>query len=1004
MNTETIKQYTLLKELPDGSKIGDLYQYMQGSDKVYINKSRPQKEKLTYKSVENNPDWFKEVLPSDVPVKERVSVNSIGVHDNFKGNGNGTHWYQFCSSKPCLTSNEINKVQLSIESALNNDVPVQNRFATLSQVMKIVDEWLNSEDVFILDKEAGNKLPDAWIECVSGSLLKRMALILPGKTVTSVVDDDADDMVSLRSYIKYLEEEIAINKEKGYSGEKLVGLLRDCLASTWGNTSLYKTQGFFDKFLHDRNLTTTDQQKKDVSISQKIGIELKDKAVLIRDNEALKSINEQLSANIDHLNKKTQDTEDIFLKEPINILLANALKVLDVDGLKTLTNSIASRCGLITYSQSQVDDMQKEVKLHYFREGYKYVRALNQNTTPFDENAEITVQYAFEKLLEREQSLNTNNKSMIVGEDMICPVTNKHCDDECCMPGSICNISSNDIKDCAPQKPTNTSDLVEYSDINTPEGRRQRNIPEPIEQPTTDTGKKWWQDILLWDKEMLVEFQESGMGLTDFRNSKKAIKPGKELIEIGAIIHSNPIAERAESRIRKFDYHFYSSKCIPKDRLTEISTAIEKTVNKDTRLIVKTDYDDLRERLKQSEQSNVDWKNKYYDLLKKTEQPTTDHGFVWTDKLVEEFYSKVYCTPSVNPQKDIEDFKQSKQPKQTANHAGAKMHTGVDVLVLKDFIENYVGKNTLIRLWHKCQVGHKPVDGDNCKMEWEISKGQFADCRVLYVKDIIAVGSPHLEAVNIVIEKPQDQLPLSAPIDNLEKAEWEVVAYNNHKLASEVNPGAIRQKEDDGLFYFTESPIRVPATESELKREPWEIHSVKRLVDNLVFSAYEDTMHGSIKSFEICGRHMMAKITEDTFVNIKDLKKRTGPGPAPFPDVTDNPILFTTEDRVELTDRLHEVYAIRKGYFELFDARFGKTLDTWLKGWYTYIQLRNPKENESIVLKLIKEHFLIFSTQEAAERYIIDNKPKFSIQMVLDKINGYVPDEIWQIVKEKLKL
>lgn len=982
MNTETIKQYTLLKNLPDGSKIGDLYENMHGSDKVYINKSRPQKDKLSYKSVENNPDWFKEVLPSDVPVKERVSVNSIGVHDNFKGNGNSTHWYQFCSSKPCLTSDEINKVQQSIESALNNDVPEQNRFATLSQVMKIVDEWLNSEDVFILDKEAGNKLPDAWIECVSGSLLKRMALILPGKTVTSVQDDDEDDIVSLTSYIKYLEETIAINKDKvytqsdvesirkhafdesrllnveifsgkevskclvhktysnylsslpftdkeaesilmkdkGYSGEKLVELLRDCVASTWGNPSIYKTQEIFDKFLHDRNLTTTDQQKRDVSLP----------------------------------------------KEAIEPRLKN--------------NEV-------------VENKTWWQKLGVKFDGKWYT---HPKTNTYDN---------LDKVIEE---LNLATKEIRVGEDMICPVTNKHCDDECCTPGSICNVSSNDIKECKPDQPTNASELVEYSDINTPEGRRQRNIPEPTEQPATDTGKKWWQDILLWDKEMLVEFQESGMGLTDFRNSKKAIKPGKELIEIGAIIHSNPIAERAESRIRKFDYHFYSSKCIPKDRLTEISTAIEKTVNKDTRLIVKTDYDDLRERLKQSEQSNVDWKNKYYDLLKKTEQHTTDNGFVWTDKLVEEFYSKVYCTPSVNPQKDIEDFKQSKQPKQHANHNGVQMDTGLDALVLKDFIEKFVGKNTLIRLWHKCEVGHKPIDGDNCKMEWEISKGQFANCEVLYVKDIISIGSPHMEAVNIVIEKPQDQLPLSAPIDNLEKAEWEVVAYNNYKYASEVNPGAIRQKESDGLFYFTKGPNRVPATENELKREPWEKHTVKRLIDNLEFSMYELTEQGTIISFEIHDTHMMAKISEDTFINIKGLKKLTGPGPQPFPEVTDNPVLFTTEDQVGLTDRLHEVYAIRKGFFYLFEARFGNGLGVWLNGWYTTEWLRNPKENDSDVPKLIKKHYLIFSTKEAAERYIIDNKPGLSLNDVKIATSGRITASDWirlkKILKEKIKL
>jgi hypothetical protein len=35
----------------------------------------------------------------------------------------------------------------------------------------------------------------------------------------------------------------------------------------------------------------------------------------------------------------------------------------------------------------------------------------------------------------------------IVKEDMICPVTKAHCDDECCPVGSTCNMSSEEIVD-----------------------------------------------------------------------------------------------------------------------------------------------------------------------------------------------------------------------------------------------------------------------------------------------------------------------------------------------------------------------------------------------------------------------------------------------------------------------------------------------------------------------------------------------------------------------------
>jgi len=41
--------------------------------------------------------------------------------------------------------------------------------------------------------------------------------------------------------------------------------------------------------------------------------------------------------------------------------------------------------------------------------------------------------------------------SMRVGEDMICPVTKQHCDDECCPVGAVCNLCSNDIKESEPE-------------------------------------------------------------------------------------------------------------------------------------------------------------------------------------------------------------------------------------------------------------------------------------------------------------------------------------------------------------------------------------------------------------------------------------------------------------------------------------------------------------------------------------------------------------------------
>lgn len=52
-------------------------------------------------------------------------------------------------------------------------------------------------------------------------------------------------------------------------------------------------------------------------------------------------------------------------------------------------------------------------------------------------------------------------EKLIVKEDMICPITKKHCDDECCPVGAECNMGGDDIKDPSPD----LSDWVLLVDI-----------------------------------------------------------------------------------------------------------------------------------------------------------------------------------------------------------------------------------------------------------------------------------------------------------------------------------------------------------------------------------------------------------------------------------------------------------------------------------------------------------------------------------------------------------
>ena len=84
-------------------------------------------------------------------------------------------------------------------------------------------------------------------------------------------------------------------------------------------------------------------------------------------------------------------------------------------------------------------------------------------------------------------------------------------------------------------------------------------------------------------------------------------------------------------------------------------------------------------------------------------------------------------------------------------------------MILRDFIEKFVGNNSLIRLWcrHK-DGGYQMISsilppnerGSGVCMEWQILKGlqykEYLNNNVLYVKDIVV--DKFEEAINIVIE------------------------------------------------------------------------------------------------------------------------------------------------------------------------------------------------------------------------------------------------------------
>ncbi len=89
----------------------------------------------------------------------------------------------------------------------------------------------------------------------------------------------------------------------------------------------------------------------------------------------------------------------------------------------------------------------------------------------------------------------------------------------------------------------------------------------------------------------------------------------------------------------------------------------------------------------------------------------------------------------------------------------------MEKVILKEFIENYVCKNSLIRLWYSINGVYEMVikDHKSVCMEWEILKcdsiciyKRYLNNKVIGVTDISVIGD-YSEAINIVIEKVELQ-------------------------------------------------------------------------------------------------------------------------------------------------------------------------------------------------------------------------------------------------------
>ena len=94
-------------------------------------------------------------------------------------------------------------------------------------------------------------------------------------------------------------------------------------------------------------------------------------------------------------------------------------------------------------------------------------------------------------------------------------------------------------------------------------------------------------------------------------------------------------------------------------------------------------------------------------------------------------------------------------------------------MILKDFIEQYIEHNSLVRLVYKMGGGHKTVLNDwiDVSMEWEITKGSgkyasYINHEVIGIASVYIPGQ-YPEAINIVIKEIPRKVLREKKIDSL---------------------------------------------------------------------------------------------------------------------------------------------------------------------------------------------------------------------------------------------
>lgn len=195
-------------------------------------------------------------------------------------------------------------------------------------------------------------------------------------------------------------------------------------------------------------------------------------------------------------------------------------------------------------------------------------------------------------------------------------------------------------------------------------------------------------------------------------------------------------------------------------------------------------------------------------------------------------------------------------------------------ITLHEFIEKYVARNTLCRLWKPLKTGNKMMILKEPIMEWEILQIPiFKECEFIQITDILC--DSHVEAINLVIKTDYNESYISSVV--------EMYRYNRYKMkenqSDDLKPinvivcSSLQTINKFGNEIITSSikniigeNVSIYMPQSNLERDTAYLNYVKRISESdiVVVLLKEDGSIGDSTAYEVA----IAKFFEKTILHI----------------------------------------------------------------------------------------------------------------------------------------